>query len=136
SETLGVSVITASGNVRVDVDEPAAHMIGHRLIVDAAANQAEVFGSTNEPARIVRNDGTLKARHIVMNQQAQTFHVVGPGSITMLTHDQKAAPADDKPAAKRPRPDVMNITWQKAMHFDNAANFAHFVGDVTSSVQA
>lgn len=116
---LGVTAMTATGGVDVTSEEPAAQLLGERMTVDGVTRQMELFGIEGTPARALRDDAELTGQHLVMSDDDETIHVVGPGDFTFLNTPKDGA-----------EPTTITVFWTESMHFDQLNGTARFVGDV------
>ncbi len=111
-------------DVEAYVRDEDVRIIADRLTADPASNTIELFGSENTPARVRRPDALLTGMHMVMDDNADTVTVPGPGGFD-YTHDL------DKPN------DTVHVTWTDRMHYDDVAGTARFQGDVkTKAIDA
>lgn len=118
----GLERMIATGEVHVELDDPATELTGHRLVADAAADQLELTGLEGEQAYVVRDDGVLAGEQIVMRRSDQTLHVDGAGWFD-------AQLAVDDPA------DQLRVNWQRAMHYDDRSGHARFLGRVRAATR-
>ena len=125
---LAVRTLVAKENVHIDMDNPLVSVDCDRLSADTDADQLELFGWSDKPATLTHNSGTLVGPYIVMGQHDQTAHVVGPGSFNYT--QSTALPGRTKTGSHAMD---MTVTWADAMHFDNRAGFAHFLGKVSAN---
>jgi len=119
----------AQGHVVVDLEDLGVHVTqANRIVMNALADQIEIFGSVDIPARIEQSDGSLTAQHIIASPSKHTVHVSGPGTVTL---EQTPADRTTNPTADSdPR---LTVTWTDAMHFDNHYGLAQFIGNVVSN---
>ncbi len=140
-----VRSVFARDDVRVRLDDLKIMMTADRLVADMAADQMELFGLADRPARIERLDGALAGNHIVLNQAGQSAHVLGPGTITFFSQaapvpgmgeaiagQDSNDPTEPAPAEKTDSAVRVTVNWQQAMHFDNRYGLGQFVGQVVS----
>ncbi len=114
---LAVSALDAYGNIRADVKDQDVKILADRLHAEPAKDQLELFGTPENHAQVIRPDATLAGEHLVMDQQARTVNVVGPGSFDYIP--DLAEP--DK---------TVRVAWDTSMDFDDAKGTAHFLGNV------
>ncbi len=112
-----VESLTAAGNVSAFVKHEDVTIAADRLVAYPGKDQLELFGTPESPARIVRPDAQLAGQHLVMDENAGTVHVPGPGSFAFL-------PEPDDPGK------TIRVTWAKSMHYDDRAGTARFLGDI------
>ena len=116
-DKMAVQSITALGNVKANVKEQDVKLFADRLVADPAHDQLDLFGSTGTPARVVRPDATLAGEHMVMDDDADTVTVPGPGGFDYIPHLD--------------HPDnTVHVTWADRMHYDDIAGTARFLGDI------
>ena len=109
--------LTALGRVTANVKQEDVKLIADRLVAYPAKDELELFGSTEQQARVQRPDATLAGEHMVMNKTAATVTVPGPGSFDYI-HDMT-------------EPDnTVHVTWADRMNYDDLAGTARFLGDV------
>lgn len=131
----GLERMTATGDVHIELDDPATELFGQRMVADITADQLELFGEA-EPARdaahaaagdaplarVMRDDGILAGRHIIMRQADRAVRVRGPGWFdAQMTGD---APAD-----------ALRVTWAEAMEYDDDTGRARFQGGVRADTR-
>jgi lipopolysaccharide export system protein LptA len=122
-DKLAVSSLEAQGNIKANVKDQDVKIQAHRLHAEPAKDQLELFGSpgTNDspvsPALVIRPDATLAGDHLIMDQQARTVAVIGPGWFD-------AVQDIDDPGK------TIRVTWTTRMDYDDAAGTARFVGNV------
>lgn len=117
---IAIQRMIAEDEVSVTLEQQEVQLAGSRLHIDPEADQLELFGSAGSPAKVVRPDATLAGQHIVMHQTSRQLHVNGSGAF-----DVQMDQAD--PTAR------LRTTWAKALHYDDAAGQAHFVGSVVAT---
>jgi hypothetical protein len=141
SDTIAIRTLLATTNVRVDQADPAVDLTADRLVADIPHDNFEFFGSPQggSPAVVVRPDGTIRADHLIMAQNAQTLHVPGPGVLTYVQVPAPPVSAGEGRGAGRPAPapghqgpTTLNVVWHDAMDFSNRLGKAHFLGQVVS----
>ncbi len=118
----GVERMLAVGNVRVQLKNPNTELVGQRLVADTAADQFELFApeTGDSQALVVRDDGVLAGRHIIMRRSDRTAHVQGAGWFD-------AQMAADNPA------DKLKVTWNQSMSYNDTTGHARFVGQVRAA---
>ncbi len=124
-DKLAVSALDAVGNIKADVIDQDVKIEAHRLHAEPAKDQLELFGNPDNkdtpgsPALVIRPDATLAGDHIVMDQQARTVTVMGPGWFDVMQ--------DPEDPGK-----TVRVTWATRMDYDDAAGTAKFLGDVNT----
>ena len=119
-DKLAVSALDAEGNIRADVIDQDVKIEAHRLHAEPAKDQLELFGKQGAPALVIRPDATLAGDHIVMDQQARTVTVMGPGWFDVIQDpDDPGNPGS-----------TIRVTWATRMDYDDAQGTAKFLGDV------
>ncbi|MFW6060629.1 MAG: hypothetical protein ACODAQ_10640, partial [Phycisphaeraceae bacterium] len=121
-QRAGIERMIATGDVRVELDEPDTELTGARLVADTIADQIELTAPADELAYVVREDRVLAGRHLLMRESDRSVHVDGEGWFD-------AQLAADDPA------DQLRVSWQRAMHYDDHAGFARFVGRVRATTR-
>ena len=116
-DKLAVSSLDAQGNIKADVVDQDVMIEAHRLHAEPARDQLELFGKQGAPALVIRPDATLAGDHIVMDQQARTVTVMGPGWFDVMQDP-------DDPGK------TVRVTWATRMDYDDAEGTAKFLGDV------
>ena len=116
-DKLAVSALDAQGNIQADVIDQDVKIEAHRLHAEPAKDQLELFGKNDVPALVIRPDATLAGDHIVMDQQARTVTVMGPGWFDVMQDP-------DDPGK------TVRVTWATRMDYDDEAGTAKFLGDV------
>lgn len=124
----------ATGDVRIELDEPATQLFGRRVVAEVARDHIELFGreapddwvngdaGDTALARIVSEDAVLAGEHIVMRQREQAVSVDGHGWFDARLDDEESA-------------DDLRVTWARAMHYDDAVGHARFLGDVRADTR-
>ncbi|MEO1236458.1 MAG: hypothetical protein AAFX76_06680, partial [Planctomycetota bacterium] len=120
---IQITRLRALGDVRVNLTEPGneAILTAHALDADPRVNRLALFGQDeNHFATLTRSDAALAGVHLVLLENEQSAHALGPGTFS-------AAVDPDDPEAR------LNVTWQTSMDFDNAAGTALFLGRVDAA---
>ncbi|MEM8737566.1 MAG: hypothetical protein AAGG38_03675 [Planctomycetota bacterium] len=115
--------LRALGQVFVKLTDPGneATLTAHALDADPRINRLELFGQNDQsPATLIRSDATLTGVHLVLLQNEQSAHALGPGTFS----------AQLDPAEPSTR---LNITWSQSMDFSNAQGTALFLGRVDAA---
>lgn len=116
-DKLAVRSLDAQGSIIADVIDQDVKIRADRLHAEPAKDQLELFGNENNPALVIRPDATLAGDHIVMDQQARTVTVLGPGWFDVMQDP-------DDPGK------TVRVTWATRMDYDDAAGTAKFLGSV------
>ncbi len=116
-DKLAVSSLDAKGNIKADVKDQDVKILADRLHAEPASDKLELFGTPDNHAQVIRPDATLAGEHLVMDQQARTVNVLGPGWF------------DFTPDLAEPEKTV-RVTWATRMNYDDAKGTARFLGNV------
>ncbi|MBM4049243.1 MAG: LPS export ABC transporter periplasmic protein LptC, partial [Planctomycetes bacterium] len=119
AQTRKVSKLDATGNVKV-VDA-AQQGAGAKLNWDAQAQTGLLAG---DPARLFMKGTTLEAKKITFNQKENKITTEGGGHLVATA--KPPASAGQKPSAKTPADDKVDVVWQGNMIFDGARHTAVF----------
>lgn len=116
---VAIRYLLARENVHVELDNPAVVVDCNRLVADVEADQLELFGWDDRPAKLTHAHGSLAGPYIVMGQRDQTAHAFGPGTFTFTQqHELNKSPV------------TMKVDFAQVLHFDNRQGYAHFLGQV------
>ncbi len=119
---VAIRGVEATQGVAITLDDPKLSVTAARLTGDAA-NQLELFGDDTSPAILQREEGSLRGRHVVLNQNSRVIHVMGPGRFAFRS----------TPRHEQDEPFDSTITWQKNMSFDHRSGQARFIGEALAS---
>ncbi len=117
-----IETLIATGDVKVNAEDPEAVLTGDRLVADAAADQLELFGDEQAPAVADANGAVVRGRHLIMVQKDQSLFVKGPGSFD--------APLDPDAPDQR-----LTVAWTDGMNFHNLPGQAAFHGGVVAETK-
>jgi len=96
-QELTVLSVKAEKDIRVVMQEPELRVAAHRMVADGRDEKLDIFGSDEQPAVLVRDDGVLRGRHITVLQARQTIGVEGPGQLEFFSVAD-AQPVDEQRA--------------------------------------
>lgn len=127
-QAVDVRDVVAKGDVRIEIEDMGIVVEADEVF--AENDQIEIFGRDGREARIIRHDGILFGRHIVLVPHDESIRVIGAGSLQF-----RSAPPKEK-TAKLPaiivgEQPLVTIAWRENMHFYHKTAIAQFFGDVS-----
>ncbi len=120
---LAVNRLVASGGVDVLLTEQGVTLTGDRLAGDIGSDRLELFGTPDDPARVIQPEGTLVGQRIAFGERSQTVRVEMPGHLTLAS-----LPGD--------RRGSLRVDWREAMRYDNQTGLATFTGGVHTTTES
>ncbi|MCE9589784.1 MAG: hypothetical protein K8S99_04600 [Planctomycetes bacterium] len=124
----------ADQGVTIVTQDPPMNLVAMRLDADAEADQIELFGLPDKPARVERGESVLSGEHIVMGQASRSVHVIGPGRFAFMSLSSKVPGANAADAAD-PKRVLAIVNWDEAMHFADDVGLAQFTGRVRTQAR-
>ncbi|MEM6748987.1 MAG: hypothetical protein AAF612_00815 [Planctomycetota bacterium] len=114
---------TARRDVVVRQADPPTEVRAEILIAEPDDGRLSLQGRPGAPASLLRNNAILEGELLVLDDQAQSAEVEGPGAFTARADPQE-------PDAR------IQIRWTRSMALDGVAGRARFFGQVDASTVA
>lgn len=140
---LDVIRFVANQNVRIDLTDKRIAIEADRVDADVENDRLVLLGADDRFAKVMRRDGVLEGKKLIMSVSAQTVDAEGAGVIRFNIKsdetDKKANVSGESTPVypyfeQNPnRRAVLN--WRDGMHFDNLNGEAWFAGAVTADAR-
>ena len=127
ADRMAIERLLAEQDAKITIDSPRTLITASRIEGDSLKGVMQLFGTTEAPARVEREDDSLTGRHITFQEADQFITVSGPGAAEFITQGDAA-----KPNAPAPPPQRLKINWLHAMDFNNRTGLANFHGQVVA----
>ncbi len=129
-----IRAIHAAEDVYVQLDEHNVDLAGDRMAVDLDAGRLELFGTgRGGEACLIRPDGTIMGRQLVLNRNDSSVHVSGQGRLVMQLQPDRDNQNDGDTS---PGVTELAADWADAMNYDHQTGVAVLAGNVRCATRS